>query len=352
MRSYAITEFGKPLETIDEPDPTPTGDQVLIRVRRSGVCHSDLHIRDGFFDMGEEGMFRMTDRGMKLPHTLGHEVLGEVVALGPDATSVKMGETYLVHPWLGCGECRMCTTGRENDCAAPSAIGIVRPGGFASHLLVPSAQWLVPIDGIDIDVAAPYACSGVTVYSALKKALPIEDDETLCIIGAGGLGLNAVAIAKAMGAPRVISVDVDDSKLAAAKEMGADATLNSTAVENPVKALRDMAGGDLLAVIDTVGREATSSLGVHALKKTGRYVVVGLYGGTFKMPLPMLPQRAMTVRGSYVGSKADLIELLDLVRTGKIKPLPVTLRPMAEADASLKDLAAGEVTGRIVLSGD
>ena len=130
------------------------------------------------------------------------------------------------------------------------------------------------------------------------------------------------------------------------------ATLNSTSVDNPVKTLSEMAGGNLLAVLDTVGRESTSSLGVHALKKTGRYVVVGLYGGTFKMPLPMLPQRAMTVRGSYVGSKADLIELLDLVRAGKVKPLPVTLRPLDQAEASLKDLAAGAVTGRIVLSGD
>ncbi len=352
MRSYAITAYSQPLEAIDAPDPTPKGEEALIRVRRSGVCHSDIHIHEGFFDLGEAGKLRMEDRGMKLPHTLGHEVVGEVVALGPDARGVEIGGTYMVHPWLGCEKCRMCLSGRENLCAAPNALGIVRPGGYATHMLVPAAKWLVPVDGIDLDVAAPYACSGVTVYSALTKALPIEDDEWLAIIGAGGLGLNAIGIARAMGAPNIVSIDVDDAKLAAARAMGANATLNPGSVKNPVAALQEIAGGALLATLDTVGREESASLGALALKKTGRYVVVGLFGGTLKLPLPFLPQRALTVRGSYVGSRVELVELLDLVRRKNVKPLPVTLRPLADADASLRDLAAGKVTGRIVLNGD
>lgn len=352
MRSYAVTEFGGPLELLDAPDPVPEADGALVRVRRSGVCHSDLHIRDGYFDFGEAGKFDMRSRGMKLPHTLGHEVVGEVEALGPDARDIDIGGTYLVHPWIGCGTCRMCLTERENECAAMQAIGVVQPGGFATHMPVPSANWLVPLDGIDLDQAAPYACSGVTVYSALKKALPIEDDEWLVIIGAGGLGLNAVAIARAMGAPQIVSVDIDDAKLVAAREMGADATLNSLSVPDAVAALTEITGGNLMAAVDTVGRPESSHLGVFSLKKAGRYVVVGLYGGTFKMPLPMLPQKALTVRGSYVGSKRELGELLGLVAAGKVKAMPVELRSLSEAEGALGDLAEGRVTGRIVLTGD
>lgn len=352
MKSYALVEYGKPLEAIEREDPTPQGKEVVVRVRRCGVCHSDVHIWEGFFDMGEGQKFRMADRGMKLPHTLGHEILGEVVAAGPDAKDAPIGKTMLVHPWIGCGECDACREERENDCTSMRALGVVQPGGFATHVVVPDPKFLVDIGDLDPSVAAPYACSGVTVYTALKKLLPIRDDEWLAVIGAGGLGLAAVSIAKAMGFPNVISVDMGQEKLAAAMDMGADETIDVREEANALEALRAKSHGKLMSVLDTVGSEATSRLGFDGLTKTGRYVIVGLHGGTFKAPLPKLPQMALTVRGSYVGSSRDLKELMEMVRAGKVKSVPITERPMEKAYDTILDLAEGNVVGRVVLTAE
>lgn len=352
--SYDLVEFGKPLQARERPIPEPQGAQVLLRVRRSGVCHSDLHIADGYFDLGSEGRFDMSAR-MELPLTLGHEILGEVVALGPEAEGegVEIGRTMLVHPWIGClrADCRPCSEGRENDCPTMRPLGITRDGGYGEYVLADHPRFLVDVDGLDLDMVTPYACSGVTVYNALKKAGMTEDDEWLAVMGAGGLGLNAVAIGKAMGFPNIVCIDIDPRKLQAAVEMGADAVLDSSR-EDALAELQRVAGGRLLAVVDTVGMPSTSGLAVRALLKTGRYVVVGLHGGDLTMPLPWLPQKALTVRGSYVGSVRDLRELIALVRTGKVRELPVTSRPLSDASDALDDLRAGRVTGRIVLTGD
>ncbi len=351
MKSYALVEFGKPLQEIERPDPVPTGTEVLIRVRRSGVCHSDIHIADGYFDLGDGKKMDVGQR-MTLPTALGHEILGEVIAAGPDAPDAPIGKTMLVHPWIGCGDCKACLDGRENDCMRMNALGVFRDGGYATHVIVDHPKFLVDIEGLDLDTCTPLACSGVTVYNALRKALPIDDDEWLCIMGAGGLGLNAVSIGKALGAKQIVSVDVDSDALAAAKDMGADVVINAKETPDVIAELQKVTGNQLLAVVDTVGNEITSHNAVQALVKTGRYVVVGLHGGSFKMPLPMLPQKALTVRGSYVGSCRDLNELVALVRTGKVKDLPVSTRPLDQADATLQDLRDGKITGRVVLTTD
>jgi D-arabinose 1-dehydrogenase-like Zn-dependent alcohol dehydrogenase len=347
--SYDLVEFGKPLVARQRPMPEPTGTQVLIRVRRSGVCHSDLHIAEGFFDLGDEGKFRMEDRGMKLPLALGHEILGEVIAAGPEAEDAPIGETRLVHPWIGCGDCRACNDGRENECTRMRPLGVIRDGGYATHVLVDHPKFLIDVEGLDLDTVTPYSCSGVTVYNALRKAGPLHEGEWLAVMGAGGLGLNAVGIARAMGFERIVSVDIDDRKLQAAAEMGADAVLNGSR-EDALEELRRITGNQLLAVVDTVGAPSTSRLAIHALIKMGRYVVVGLYGGTLSMPLPWLPQKYLTVRGSYVGSCRDLRELIELVKAGKVKEIPVTSRPMSEVSQTLDDLKAGKITGRVVLT--
>ena len=352
MKSWMLTEFGAPFEERELETPEPTGTEVLLRVRRCGVCHSDVHISHGYFDFGDGNKFKLTDRGMKLPLTLGHEVLGEIVAAGPDAPPVEIGRTMLINPWIGCGKCDACTEERDNDCTGMRALGVVRDGGYATHILVDHPRFLVDVEGLDPSQATPWSCSGVTVYSGLKKALPIREGEWCAILGAGGLGLAAVNIAKAMGAGKVVSVDLDDAKLEVAKDMGADAVLNLKTVNDGVAALQEITGGELLAVLDTVGMESTSRLGIMSLKKTGRYIVVGLHGGALHMPLPLLPQRALTVRGSYVGSTRDLEELIDLAKAGKIKAVPIEERPMAAASETLGQLEKGEIVGRVVLTND
>ena len=350
MRSYQLVQPGKPFEEVDRADPTPTGTEVLVRVTHAGVCHSDIHISDGYFDLGGGKKLDIIARGQRLPVTLGHEVLGEVIAAGPDAKDAPIGKTMLVHPWLGCGECSACKAEQENHCPTMRSIGIFRDGGYATHCVVPHPKYLVDIGDVDPTVATPYSCSGVTVYSALKKAMPVLDTEWLAIFGAGGLGLSAVAIAKGMGVKNVISVDIDDEKLEAAKKTGADAVLNSKTAENPIAELQKIAGGELRAVVDTVGGEATSSVGIGAVRKGGRYVIVGLYGGEMTVSLPTLPMRALSIMGSYVGSLGELKELMELVKTGKVKPIPMETRPLETAYDTLQDLKAGRITGRVVLT--
>jgi D-arabinose 1-dehydrogenase-like Zn-dependent alcohol dehydrogenase len=349
MRSYKLTDFGKPVQEVIQDVPEPRGTEVLVRVTRAGVCHSDLHIADGYYDLGGGKSLSLGERGIKLPRAMGHEILGVVEKGGPDAGAVPVGATRLVHPWLGCGECDICLGGQENYCTKPAALGVFRDGGYAEYVIVPHPQFLVDIGAIDPSVATPYACSGVTVYSAIKKALPVGDREWLTIMGAGGLGLMAVSIARAMGVANIVSCDIDDAKLAAAKQLGAAATVNTKAPD-ALKQLRSLTGGGPRAVVDAVGAEATAELGVAALVKGGRYVIVGLYGGGLTLSLPTIPLRAISVIGSYVGNLVELKELIELVKAGKVAPIPVTTRPLAEVARTLDDLRAGRIVGRVVLT--
>jgi D-arabinose 1-dehydrogenase-like Zn-dependent alcohol dehydrogenase len=349
MRSYKISEFGGSVSEVTQEIPEPTGTEVLLKVTHAGVCHSDLHIADGYYDLGGGARLTLGDRGIKLPHTMGHEVLGTVVKAGPDAGSVPVGASHLVHPWIGCMECSECQRGRENHCVKAQSVGVFRDGGYAEYTLVPHPKFLVDADGIDPAVATPYACSGVTVYSALKKALPVGDDEWLVIMGCGGLGLGAVSIAKALGVKNLIACDIDDAKLEAAKQGGASGTINLKAT-NAADQLREITGGGPRAVVDTVGAETTSSFGIASLVKGGRYVIVGLFGGELRVPLPSLPLRAVSILGSYTGNLAELKELIQLVKDGKVKPIPVATRPLADVDATLNELRAGKIVGRVVLT--
>lgn len=349
MRSYQITEFGGAVSESIQEIPEPGGTEVLIKVTHAGVCHSDLHIADGYYDLGGGTRLTLGDRGISLPHTMGHEVLGTVVKAGPDATNAPIGADRLVHPWIGCMQCSECERGRENHCVKAQSIGVFRAGGYAEYMLVPHPRFLVDFDGIDPAVATPYACSGVTVFSALKKALPVGDDEWLVIMGCGGLGLGAVTIAKAMGVRNVVSCDIDDAKLTAAKDSGASATVNLTA-SDAADQLRGVTGGGPRAVVDTVGAETTSAFGIASLVKGGRYVIVGLFGGELRVPLPSLPLRAVSILGSYTGNLSELKELIQLVKDGKVKPIPVATRPLAEVGRTLDDLRDGKIVGRVVLT--
>ncbi|MGB1006023.1 MAG: alcohol dehydrogenase catalytic domain-containing protein, partial [Thalassobaculaceae bacterium] len=217
MKSYRVEEFNGPLVEHEGPVPEPQGTEVLVRVTRAGVCHSDLHIWEGFYEFGGGNKMSLADRGLSPPITMGHEIFGEIVKGGPDAGDLPIGAPRLVYPWLGCGDCPTCKADRENHCATSRSLGVFQPGGYAEYCLVPHPKHLIDIGDMDPSVATPHACSGVTVYSALRKAQPIEEGEWLVIMGAGGLGLNAVAIASALGMTKILSCDIDDQKLAAAR---------------------------------------------------------------------------------------------------------------------------------------
>ena len=345
---YDLVKWGAPLERRSHAMPEPKGREVLIRVTAAGLCHSDLHIRKGFMDLGELGKLTFAERGATLPMTCGHEVAGIVEALGPDADGVEIGQQVLVFPWIGCGVCEACLEDRESDCLAPNYVGLRQKGGFATHCLVSDAKFLIDITGLDAADVVPHACSGLTVYNALEKVGAMRPGEWLAILGVGGLGLNAVAIASAMGFRNIIGIDIDDAKLDAAIEMGATATLNSRR-EDAIDELKRITSGRLMGAVDTFGSEATAKLAINSFSKGARYLVVGQHGGDFKMPQVWLPQRAMTVRGSHVGDSPQLRKIIDMVHAGKLKQMPIDRRPLSQINQAIDDLENGKVTGRIVL---
>jgi alcohol dehydrogenase/propanol-preferring alcohol dehydrogenase len=355
MKSFRVAEFNAPLKEMNEPTPQPAGTKVLIKVKAAGVCHSDLHIWEGGYELGHgRKPLSLKDRGVSLPLTMGHETVGEIIAFGPDVkesdkAGLRVGDVVLAYPWLGCGKCKTCIGGDENMCIVkPSALGVYCDGGYADHMTVPHPKYLLDLKGLDPVTAAPYACSGVTTYSALKK-VESAFDTPIVIIGAGGLGLMALSLLKAMGGKGAIVVDIDAKKREAAAEGGALAIVDGGAAD-ALEQLIKAAGEPIRAVIDLVGNAKTAQLGFDCLTKGGKLVMVGLFGGGAPWALPLIPIKAITIQGSYVGNLRETQELLDLVRTKKIAPIPVTSMPLAKANEALVDLQKGRLVGRAVLT--
>ncbi len=352
MRAWAVVETGKPLQEIELPTPEPTGKQVLLEVTHAGVCHSDIHIWEGEYDLGTRGKMRLTDRGVKLPLAMGHETVGKVVKWGPEAegAGLKVGQIKLVFPWVGCGTCDKCLAEEDNMCLAPRSLGVYANGGYATHILVPEPRHLVDIEGLDPALAATYACSGVTVYSAIQKLMPMPPDEPVVVVGAGGLGHNAVAVLKALGHNRIIVVDVSQEKLAALKGNVTDTVLATDDPAATTQAIIGAAGGPVGAVVDLVNGSSSARFAFDALRKGGKLVQVGLFGGELPLPLPLMPIRALTVQGSYVGNPKELRALVDIAKQGQLPPIPITTMPLPQADAALNRLREGKVVGRVVLT--
>jgi alcohol dehydrogenase, propanol-preferring len=347
MRSYKLTKFGAALTEIVESPPAPVGTQVLLRVRACGVCHSDIHLSDGYLSLGRERKVELSG-AIQAPRTLGHEIVGVVDELGPDASGVQVGDRRVVYGWAGCGQCAVCRTGQENLCAQPSNLGIRRDGGFSNYILVDHPRYLVEFDPLPESFAATLACSGLTAYSALKKAGPVDADNPLLIIGAGGLGLAAVNLTRALYGVGPIVADIDATKRDAALDAGASAAIDPADPDSRDRLLKETGG--FAAAIDFVGVESSASFGLALLHKGGRLYVVGLFGGAIEIPLVTLPVRAVGVIGSYVGSLPEFRELLSLAREGRVKPMPIELRPLDAAQRSLDDLRAGRIRGRVVLA--
>jgi len=343
MISYQVVEHGKPLQRVLSQKPQPRGSEVLVRITRSGVCHSDLHIWDGYFDWGGGKRFYVKERGCVPPFTLGHEPFGVVEALGPRAKGVKVGQKRIIYPWIGCGKCATCKAGQDNYCLQSRYLGVNVPGAYSTHVLVPDAKYLVDAAGVDESFAATLACSALTAYSATAKLPALGPKDRVAVIGCGGVGLSGVSVLKAKGVKNIVACDIDPAKLAIAAKLGAARTLD-TRTPQAAEELRGIAG-----VLDFVGSPATAALGIGALRKGGRHVVVGLYGGELVHPLPPIAQRAIGIVGSYVGNLQELKEVVALAKRKKLKPQPIETRGAERANAALEDLKAGRVLGRIVL---
>jgi len=348
MQGWAVVEVGAPLQEVSAPTPEPKGTEVLVEVTHCGVCHSDLYFQDGHYDLGGGKKLSLKDRGVTLPLVLGHETVGRVVKMGPDAKGVKVGDHCVVFPWGGCGSCKRCLNGNEHLCLTPATIGVFRPGGYGSHVMVPRPSHLVDISGVDPAVAATFACSGVTAYSAIKKVMPLDADDPIVIVGGGGLGLAAVKILKALKHQAIIVVDIDKTKQETALQAGATAAVGGKDVDTTAEIIK-AAGGPVMGVIDFVNSSATAKAGFDALTKGGTLVLVGLYGGDLTVSLPLIPLSGRAIRGSYVGSLHELQELVRLARSGDLEKLPVERISQRLANEAIDRVRKGDVKGRLVL---
>ena len=348
MRAMQIVDYGKPLKLNSYADPKPQGDEVIVRIQSSGVCHSDLHIWEGYFDLGGGKKLEMAARGLKLPHTLGHEIAGEVAAVGPNVKHARPGQRYVVFPWIGCGTCTFCQADEELLCPTPRSLGARRDGGYADHVVVPHERYLVDYGNCGQELACTYACSGLTAFRAIRKTESVKNRKRLLLVGAGGVGLAGLEVAKAIFDGEIVVADIDDRKLAVAKEHGAHQTVNPRA-EGAIDKLVQESGGGLDAAVDFVGASSSFQFAFNAIRRGGKLVVVGLFGGDTPFAPIALPFKQVAIEGSYVGTLAELQELMALVRNGRIAPLPVSERPLEAANDVLEELKGGKVIGRVVL---
>jgi propanol-preferring alcohol dehydrogenase len=334
MKAAVVTRLGAPLDVREVPVPAVGPGQVLIRVRASGVCHTDLHAASGDWPVKPSPPF--------IP---GHEGAGEVAAVGAGVTHIKEGDRVGA-PWLhsACGHCAHCVGGWETLCESQKNTGYSVDGGFAEYVRA-DANYVGHLpDGLDFGAAAPVLCAGVTVYKGLKET-EARPGEWVVISGIGGLGHMAVQYARAMGL-KVAAVDVRADKLRLARDLGAEITVNA-AEDDPEDVLQRQIGGAHGALVTAVSNRAFSqALGM--LRRGGFLSLVGLPPGDFPLPIFPVVLKRITVRGSIVGTRNDLAEALAFAAEGKVTP-HFSWDSLDNINAIFDRMRAGDIDGRVVM---
>ena len=346
---WALKAGGGKLERSEEVLAPAQGHEVTLRVTHCGICHSDLHIQAGGFDMGGGKLSSLERAGTRLPVTMGHEIVGEVVEKGPEVAGVQLGDHVIVYPWLGCGECPTCQRGDEHLCVrAARNMGIQLPGGYADVARVPHERYLVPVGTLEPARAATFACAGITALGAIRRLPAMVAGDWVAVIGCGGVGMTAVALLSATSSAQIVAVDPDPAKREAALQHGAAAAFDPKSPD-ALKAIAKACAANIAGALDFVGAESSSAMAVGLVRRAGCVVIVGLFGGEFRMALPMFPLRSLSISGSYVGGLNELRELVALAQKVRLPEIPLDLRPLDSVNQALDDLTNGRVVGRVVL---
>jgi len=255
----------------------------------------------------------------------------------------------LVYPWIGCGKCTTCEKGDTNLCESPKSLGVFQDGGYAEYVLIPDSKFLAKIDNLDPDAAASLACSGLTAFTAVKKAL-VNNPENILIVGAGGLGLMGVQIASALTKSNIICADLDDEKLNSAKELGATHIINTKEPDaaKKIMSICDEKGVD--SIIDFVNAPPTVKMDLSLIRKRGNIILVGLFGGSIELSLVSVPLKAITIQGAYTGNYNDMLELIKLAQRGVINPIVSKHYKLDEVNTALGDLKNRKIIGRAVIN--
>jgi alcohol dehydrogenase, propanol-preferring len=350
LRRQSLIAYGAPLVETIVDRPQPRGSEVLIRIERCGVCHSDLHMQDGYFTLASDKKLDITS-GRTLPFTLGHEIAGVIESAGADVAAdaaAAPGRKVAVYPWIGCGACPACRHGEENLCAAPRHLGITVDGGYASHVLVPHPRYLFDYVPLSPALAGALMCSGLTAYAALKRLQANAARGPVLLVGLGGVGMMGMALARKLFATAPLVADIDAGKREIALRAGAAGAFDPA--DPAARKAVTVATGGVHGVCDFVGSDSSLAFATGVLAKGGKVVVTGLIGGGYATPAAMFVLRAMTIEGVLTGTLAEAEELMALARTGQAPSIPIAERPLGEAQAALDDLRAGRVVGRVVLT--
>ncbi|UKH19628.1 alcohol dehydrogenase AdhP [Actinobacillus pleuropneumoniae] len=321
------------VEIVERDIPEIKNGEALVEVEYCGVCHTDLHVAAG-------------DYGKKPGRILGHEGIGIVKSIAPDVTNLKVGDRVSI-AWMfeSCGSCEYCTTGRETLCRSVKNAGYTVDGGMATHCVV-TADYAVKVpDGLDPAQASSITCAGVTTYKGIKVS-GVRAGQWIAIYGAGGLGNLAVQYAKKVFGARVIAIDINDDKLAFAKEVGADLTINPLK-EDSVQVIQEKAGGAHAAVVTAVSKVAFNAA-VNCVRAGGRVVAIGLPPETMDLSIPRIVLDGIEIVGSLVGTRQDLAEAFQFGAEGLVVPL-VQLRRLDEANDIFQEMRDGKIQGRMVI---
>ena len=334
MKAAVVHSFGKDLTIDNVPVPSPGPGQALVKLITSGVCHTDLHAVEGDWPVKPNPPF--------IP---GHEGVGKVIALGEGVTNLSVGQ-LVGNAWLfsACGDCQYCNTGWETLCEQQQNAGYSVDGSFGEYILVDAKFAAIIPDGADLVEVAPVLCAGVTVYKGLKMT-EARPGQWVVISGIGGLGHIAVQYAKAMGL-RVAAVDIADDKLALAKKHGAELLING-AHEDPIEVVQRVTGG-AHGVLVTAVHPSAFGQAIHMSRRGGTIVFNGLPAGDFPASIFEIVLKGLTVRGSIVGTRQDLVEALEFYARGQIHPTVAT-RNLTEINAVFDEMKHGKIDGRVVI---
>ena len=348
MKAARIISPNKQLEICNMTLRTLNEFEVKIKVKAAGICHSDLHLFEGGYDAGDGTFLNVTDRGVKYPITPGHEIAGTVTDIGKSVTNIAIGDDVLVYPWIGCGVCYTCRNGDEQLCEFPRSIGVFQDGGYAEFVIIPHYKFLIKVSKLNLDEIASLACSGLTSFTSIQKAKVLPHHK-LVILGVGGLGLMAVQLARSLTNSTIICIGRNNKKLSTAQQFGADYVINSTEsnIESEIFSLNPT-GVD--CVIDFINSPSTATTSMKILKKCGKLILVGLFGGAMNLSLPTIPLRAITIEGAYTGSYNSLVHLIELAKRGVIKPLISKKYTLHEVNTAFDDIKNHKVIGRSVIT--
>lgn len=336
MRAAVVHAFGSPMTIEEVPIPSPGPGEVLVKIMATGVCHTDVHAADGDWPLKPIPPF--------IP---GHEGAGVVAALGPGVTSLKQGDPVGI-AWLhdACGSCEYCMTGWETLCESQRNSGYAVNGSFAEYAIGAAAYVGRLPANPDFAALAPILCAGVTTYKGIKQT-EARPGEWIAISGIGGLGHVAIQYAKAMGL-HVVALDVTEEKLALARNLGADLAVNAASPDAVAEVTEKTAGGAHGVLVTAVSPRAFSQA-IALTRRRGTVSLCGLPPGDFPTPIFDVVLKAITIRGSIVGTRKDLIEALAFAAEGKVKA-HIHEAKLDDVNRIFTDLKAGKVDGRMVLT--